>query len=234
MVMNRGRHGTRGGVPVLLIVTALCLVALWLLVWFLILWVTGQQRNAYVQLGTPQQPVWVQVRGNQMRQAASAADLESAEWVSPRDREWGCSAFAPIDVPSEGMDVGVAVDAARVVVIVFASYCDAEWEYEKRDEEKVRWEYVVSTNLETARSPEEAVLNEPPRLEKPVLEVDAEVGREGGESTIGVSLRLDPGEWGLEEIRRNGRPVEVQVRILDSTGKEVASETGSVEDYGYT
>jgi hypothetical protein len=234
MLMNRGRHGTRGGALVLIIVTALCLLALWAVVWFLILLATGQLRNTYAQLGTPQQPVWVQLKGNQMRQAASAADLETAEWASPRERGWGYTAFAPIDVPSEGMDVGIAVDAARVGLVAFGSWYDAEWEYEKRDEAKARWEYMVSAPLETARSPEEAVLNEPPRLEKPVLELDTEVGREEGQSTIGVALWLDTDDWGIEEIRRNGQPVEVQVRILDSTGKEVASETGSLEDFGYT
>jgi len=234
MVMNRGRHGTRGGVPVLLIVTGLCLVALWALIWLLILWLTGQVRNAYAQLGTPQQRVWVQFRGNQMRQAASAAELEGAEWESPRDREWGYTAFAPIDVPSEGMDVGIALDAARVGVIAFGSWYDAEWEYETRDEEGVRWEYMVSTSLEPARSPEKAVLGEPPRLGKPVLEVETKVGSEGGQSTIWVAVSPETEDWGLEEIRRNGEPVEVQVRVLDSTGKEVASETGPLEAFGYT
>ena len=101
-VISRGRQGTRVGVAVLLIVTALCLVALWALIWLLILWLTGQVRNAYAQLGTPQQPVWVQFRGNQMRQAASAAELEGAEWESPRERGWGYTRFAPIGVPPEG------------------------------------------------------------------------------------------------------------------------------------
>lgn len=234
MLMNRGRHGTRGGALVLIIVTVLCLLALWALIWFLILLAAGQLRNTYAQLGTAQQPVWVQFKGNRMRQAASAADLETGEWVRPREREWGYTEFAPIDVPSEGMDVGIAVDAVRVGLSVFGSDCDAEWEYEKEDEAGVRWEYVVSTYLETAGSPEEAVLNEPPGLEKPVLEIDTEVGREEGQSTIGVALWLDTDDWGIDGIRRDGRPVEARVRILDSTGKEVASETGSLEDFGYT
>jgi hypothetical protein len=232
--MIRSRHRVRGGVPVLLIVTALCVVALWALIWLLILWLTGQVRSAYAQLGTPQQPVWVQFRGNQMRHAASAAELEGAEWESPRQRGWGYTAFAPIDVPSEGMDVGIEAEAARVALVAFGSWYDAEWEYETRDEEGVRWEYMVSTPLRPSRSPEEAVLGEPPGLEKPVLEVETEVGREGGQSTIAVAVSLETEDWGLEEIRRNGRPVEVEVRVLDSTGKEVASETGSLEAFGYT
>lgn len=234
MLMNRGRHGTRGGAAVLLIVTVLCLLALWALVWFLILLAAGQLRNTYAQLGTPQQPVWVQFKGNQMRQAASPAHMESAEWVSPRVREWGSTEFAPIDVPSEGLDVGIAVDAVRARLSAYGSDCEAEWEYEKRDETGARWEYVVSMCLETARSPEEAALNEPPRLEKPVLGVETEVGREGGQSTIGVVISLQRDDWGLEEIRRNGEPAQAHVRILDSTGKEVASETGSLEAFGYT
>jgi len=57
MLMSRCRHGTRGGAAVLLIVTVLCLLALWALVWFLILLAAGQLRNEYAQLGTAQQPV---------------------------------------------------------------------------------------------------------------------------------------------------------------------------------
>jgi hypothetical protein len=232
--MNRGRHGTRGAAAVLVIATVLCLLALWALVWFLILLASGQFRNTYAQLGTAQQPVWVQFKGNQMRQAGGPADLEGAEWTSPRERGWGYTGFAPIDVSLDGLDVGMVVDAASVGLTVYGSEYEAEWRYEKRDETGARWEYVVSTYLETARSPEEAGLNEPPRLEKPALEIDTEVGREEGQSTIGVALWLDTDDWGIDEILRNGRPVEARVRILDSTGKEVASETGSLEDFGYT
>jgi len=169
-----------------------------------------------------------------MRQAASPGELEGAQWVSSRVREWDSTGFTPIDLPSEGLDVGMAVDAARVRLSAYGSDCEAEWEYEKRDETGARWEYVVSAYLETARSPEEAVLNEPPGLEKPVLEIDMEAGSEEGQSTIGVALSLDNDDWGIDEIRRNGEPAEARVRILDSTGKEVASQTGSLDDFGYT
>ena len=235
MLMSRGRHGTRGGAAVLLIVTAVCLLALWAALWLAVLYATGELRGEqYAQLGTPQQPIWVQFKGNQMRQAGGPADLEGAEWVSPREREWGYTGFAPIDVSLDGLDVGMAVDAASVGLTVYGSEYEAEWRYEKRDETGARWEYVVSTYLETARSPEEAALNEPPRLEKPALEIDMQVGSEEGESTIAVALLLDNDDWGIDEILRNGRPAQARVRILDSTGKEVASETGSLEDFGYT
>lgn len=234
MLMNRGRHGTRGAALVLIIVTVLCLLALWAALWFAVLYATGSMRDEYAQLGTAEQPIWVQFKGNRMRQAGSPGELEGAEWTAPTVREWGYTEFAPIDVSLEGLDVGMVVDAASVGLTAYGSEYEAEWRYEKEDETGARWEYAVSTYLETARSPEEAALNEPPRLNEPVLEIDMEAGSEGGQSTIAVALWLDTDDWEIDAVERNGRPAEVHVRILDSAGKEVASETGTLEDFGYT
>jgi hypothetical protein len=229
--MKQREGSARGWVLILAIVVVLCLLGLWALV---ILAATGQFRNLYAQVGTPQQPLWIQVKANRIRHAATPEELANSPWTRATTAAWATVEFPPIDLPLAAFDPGLPLDAAKLRLASFDGDWEAEWQYRKTDQAGVRWDYLVSTGLEAAKSPESAVLNEAPPLGKPTLEVDAEPTGEAGHPAIGVALLLSSEHGDSVDVRRDGRSAEIELRILDREGKVVASERGPLEDFGYT
>jgi hypothetical protein len=68
--MTRRADKANGRVSVLLVVTLLCLLALWAVIWLAILAATGQFRNLYAQVRvSPRDVLWLQFKRNRMRTA---------------------------------------------------------------------------------------------------------------------------------------------------------------------
>jgi hypothetical protein len=51
---------------------------------------------------------------------------------------------------------------------------------------------------------------------------------------LGVGVSVEAGTVHLSDIRKNGKPVDVHVTVLDASGKEVASRTGPLSAFGFS
>jgi len=100
----------------------------------------------------------------------------------------------------------------------------------RTDEHKAEWEYVVQDFLQPAGSADEAWAIRLPSLDKLAISVE---GRSGS-GTLGVGARLLAGTTELIEVRKDGKPVEMQVAVLDASGKKVASKKGPLTDFGFS
>ena len=71
---------------------------------------------------------------------------------------------------------------------------------------------------------------QPPSLEKLTLVVGAVPSHE----KLGVGVRLMAGNFAASDVHLDGKPVPVQVSVIDAQGKEVASKKGLLSDFGFS
>ena len=79
-------------------------------------------------------------------------------------------------------------------------------------------------------------LNKAPVIEWPSMgkTITLDVRAKLDSGALGVGISVEAGRMRLTDIRRSGKPVNVTVEVLDSSGKEVATKSGPMADFGFS
>jgi len=226
--------GVRGRSSAWLAILVIASAAVAALIWLGFMAATGGYRTTYARVQvSPTQTIWVEFGGGRMRLAPSATALGKAKWVEPVERDWGHVSLPDVTLPLAG---GKAQDWDRVQV-AFTSYgrdWQARWQLGLRGEGGSEWTYTVRDSLKASRSRETSPANALPRAEKLKLAVTAKWENKEGKPAIGVAMEVKLGSREVEEIEKDGKSVEGQVRVLDGDGKVVGRAKAPLKDLGFT
>jgi hypothetical protein len=206
------------------LVSWLVLGSIGVLLWFAIKDVTGHFRNRYASIEiAPDKVMWLHFKGTRLRTASTADGLDGAKWVEPEESDWGYLRFAPIVVPLQGE----RPHGWQKIEMTF------DW-WTREDEDGAEWTYIGEEEVRTGESPAATSLTRIPEQDNAKLEVETQASIKEGEPEVGVALTLTLGRLELADVQKEGKSVQGQVRVLDSSGEVVGKETAALVDLGFT
>jgi len=193
-------------------------------VWYLVMAVQGRFREGYARISiSPQKEVWLHFKGDRAQFASTAEGLKGAKWMEPQEAERAIALPLEGEKPQGWEKVEISVEA----------FSRAKWRLSRKDAAGAEWTYAVEEWLETGGSPEDCPTLEIPKLEAPKLEVRADPQHEAGKPAIGIGVKVSTEDRELSDIYKNGETVKAQARLLDSTGKVVASIEKPLSEFGF-
>ena len=184
--------------------------------------------------------VYAKFEGTQMFLADSGAGLKKAEAVSGKETtgRYHYFSFPEVDLPYAAgkLPRGVSKLTARVTVYLKptrSAYVRLGACYEHKtkegDEEKVsEWKFLTAQEGKLGKSSSTASTFKVPNLGKLTLKLATAAMKD----RVGVILTLWSSRVEIKDVTKDGKTVQVQVSIKDSTGKQVFSGKGDVDDFG--
>lgn len=205
----------------------------------------GPITPAYVRINVSEKTsVYLVFQGSEVRAAMSAEGLKVAAPIklgamaSPQE--------ITLPIPADQLPAGITAVKASFTLYPLLEQVSGSGALTKiflfrmslcqmsicrTDEHKAEWEYVVQGVFQPGDSADRAAAIRLPSLDKLAISV---VGRSRN-GALGVGVRLLPaGTTEMIEVRKDGKPVDMQVAVLDASGKEVASKTGPLTDFGFS
>jgi len=211
----------------------------------------GEPVYARLRVSPQGTEVYFQFDESGMRVARSAQELAAAKPVAAAERDGTRAVFPAVDLPVEadelrGLPAGCKQLRAKCTVYDFGAsawgrrsldvhmMCLINPGFVYEDEAGAEWTYWMSgLGIDAATSPERADVAEMPALDRPTVEITAQVGR-GGEDQVGLAIAVLSGELGLHGIQKDGKPVQATLIVTDTAGKTVVTKRGTLEDLGFT
>jgi len=204
----------------------------------------AESKPAFIRISvSPEVTLFVQFLEKEMRMATTAERLAQAtpvKAVSDKteqgQRQFRFPAVA-LPVPAEALPAGVTKVQATFQVLDLGpgagprgSLVFGELAQYRADKAGAEWLYMQRLGLQASATSDKAPEIQLADLEKVSLTVVTKADRE---RKLGIGLRVAAGKSELNDIRKNGQPVEAQIRVLDSAGKEVASEKGPLNKFSF-
>lgn len=198
---------------------------------------------AYARVAlSPSAAVNVEFRGAEMRVARTAQGLQTAAPVKGSRSVGRWVEFPEVTLPfaAASLPPRVAKITTRFEVMqpperssrggAPVGYVFATIGLCYQDSAGALWTYVTRASAQTATSLVRARPIEVPRLGALTMTVVTRAYRK----RIGAGIRVASGKVELSEIRKDGRSVEAQLRLLDSAGGAVATARGPLAKFGFT
>ncbi len=191
----------------------------------------GSAKPGYVRINiSDKSAVYLEFEGGGLRAATSAEGLQTAKPVPLR----GVNNLAPqsgeftLPIPADQLPEGIS--AVKGTLARIRNNISGELGICRTDAQKVVWQCDVGI---MSRTSDQAGAAQPillPSLDKLTLAVTG-VPSHG---KLGVGVRLMAGNNPLSGVLRDGKPVSVQLSVMDSAGKEVAARQGPLTDFGFS
>ena len=192
------------------------------------------QTPAFARIAVSEKSVvYVQIQGDELRAATSAAELQTAAPVKA-----GSEFTLPL--PADQLPAGVTAIKARLGLQQYqvrnsegpalTRFISGQLTVCRTDDQKVEWQYVSQCGVQAfadvvkARSLE---LPDPDKV-KATLEINPASGK------LAIGLRLTADGAALTDVRKDGRPVQVKMVVADASGAEIASKVGALADFGFS
>ena len=180
--------------------------------------------------------IYAQVKNNELRMAATMAGLATATAVKGTGQPVRFPE-TPLPIPDAMLPAGCSGMKAAVMIYPTGSAGSfmviASLAVTRVDDQKIPWTYAMTLMGSKALADEAVVIQVPP-LDKLTLEVATKDLSTGGTRTLGVGVHLKVGDLDLTGIKKNGAEVNVQMKITDSAGKEIATATKPLSSFGFS
>ena len=171
--------------------------------------------------------VSILIQGGEVRAAMSDEAAQAAAPVQAGHE------FA-LPVPADQLPAGVTAIKASVLVTQYQSGANAAVVGHitlcRTDDQKAEWKYVSQISVPPGPNWDHA---QSIKLPDPA---DAKASLEAtpAEGALYVGLRLTLYGAALTEVRKDGKPVQVQMVVADASGTEMASKVGTLADFGFS
>jgi hypothetical protein len=201
-------------------------------------------RGDYVRIRvSPKAVVYVQFSGGEMRMATTGAGLKTAKPVKAKRHSSDHSEFGEVTlpVPAQGLPAGFTKvtaqldfdrtslpsglfgrGAQRTYVFATLGLC-------QKDSAGALWTYAMRYSAQPGRSLVEAPEIKVAQLSPLRLEVIAKVARK----RLGAGVHVWSGKVEVDDILKNGKPAEAQMRVLDNRGVAVVAAKGPLAKFGF-
>ncbi|MGD0999592.1 MAG: hypothetical protein ABSA67_02730 [Candidatus Brocadiia bacterium] len=189
------------------------------------------QKTGYVRINvSDKSAVWLEFKGAELRAAASAEGLKTAEPVALRvlANQVAQSSEFSLPIPSDQLPKGIS--AVKGTFTRFGNRVQGQLGICRTDEQKYIWQCDVRIASSTGNTAVAARTMQLPSLDKIALTVSATPSN----GKLGVGVRLTAGINQLSGVRKYGKPVLVQVSVTDASGNEVSARKGPLTDFGFS
>jgi hypothetical protein len=191
---------------------------------------------------SPKAVVYVQSSQGEMRMATTGAGLRTAKPIKAKRRSSDYTQFPEVTlpVPAEALPAGFTkvtaeLDFDRISLLgpvgrgVQTTYVFGTLGLCQKDKAGATWIYAMRYNAQPGRSLVEAPEIQVAQLSPLRLEVIAKVSRK----RLGAGVHVWSGKTEVDDILKNGKPAEVQMRILDDRGVAVVAAKGPLAKFGF-
>jgi hypothetical protein len=192
------------------------------------------QKPAFARIAlSKKSAVYIQIEGNELRAAMSVEGLQTA---TPGKAGSECA----LPVPEDQLPAGVTAINANLRLmqlqvrtgqkIVPTPYIMGRLTVCRTDDQKAEWQYVSSVGIQGAATADKAASINLPDLDK----VKAALAATPSKGKLAVGLRLTAGSAMLADVRKDGKPVQVQMVVTNASGAEIASKAGPLTTFGFS
>jgi hypothetical protein len=201
-------------------------------------------RGDYVRIRvSPKAVVYVQFSGGEMRMATTGAGLKTAKPVKAKHSSSDYTQFPQVDLPvaADLLPTGFTKVTAD---LTYQRMTGGGWPFgrasssfvfgtlglSRKDSAGALWTYAMTYTARPDKSLVEAPEIKVAQLSPLHLEVIAKVARK----RLGAGVHVWSGKVEVDDILKNGKPVQAQMRVLDTGGKIVASSKGPLGKFGFS
>ena len=174
--------------------------------------------------------IYLQFKGAQLRAAGSLEGLKSAEPVALDTTGFPAAGSPESTLPIPADQLPEGVNAVKESFSCIENGIVGQLGICRRDEQKAIWQCDVAVRSWAGENPlvqqDSGVVN----LEKLAVSVVGVPSK----GNLGVGVRLLAGDNLVLALSKDGDPVEVQVRVVDAAGHEVAAKKGTLDDFGFS
>ena len=191
---------------------------------------------------TPKAVVYVQFSKGEMRMATTGAGLTTAKPVKAKHSSSDYTQFPDVALPvsAESLPAGFTKVTAE---LSFDRIPSGAWPFSRarssyvfgtlglcqKDSAGALWTYAMQYNARPDRSLVEAPEIQVAQLSPLRFEVITKVTRK----RVGAGVHVWSGKVEVDDILKNGKPAEAQMRVLDSGGAAVATSKGPLSKFGF-
>ena len=188
-------------------------------------------KTGYARINlSDQSVVYLEFKAAELRAATSVEGLKTAKPVALRapSNQITQSPEFTLPIPADQLPEGIS--AINGNFTRFENRISGRLGICRTDEQKVVWQCDVGVSSETGDNAGAAQAIQLPKLEKLELAVTGSPSN----GKLGVGVRLAAGNNPVSGVRKDGKPVLVQVRVTDAAGNEVGAKTGPLTDFGFS
>jgi len=191
---------------------------------------------------SPTSSVYIEFRNDEMRVAGAAKDLERAKPVKATASGSQYS-FPEVELPVAKQELPAGFSKLTTTLKLFrfrsslgfmprqeSVHAFGTLGLAREDSKGVLWTYCTQMSAQPAAAVERAPRISVPKLTPLTLSLVTKTTRR----RIGAGLRVMSGTTEVDDILRDGKAPQVQMRLLDNRGKVVASERGPLAKFGFT
>jgi hypothetical protein len=174
--------------------------------------------------------VYLEFKGTELRAATSVEGLKTAEPVAlgARSEQVVQSPEFALPIPADQLPEGVG--AVKGSFTRIANNLSGDLGICRTDEQRIVWQCNVHVWSTVGPDPGAAQAIQLPKVEKLALAVTGAPSK----GRLGVGVRLAAGSNQVTGVRRDGKPVLVQVRVTDAGGDEVGAKKGPLADFAFS
>jgi hypothetical protein len=189
------------------------------------------QKAGYVRINvSDQSAIWLEFKGAELRAAASAEGLKTVDPVALRALGNQASESPEFTLPIPADQLPEGISAVKGSFRRFGNIVQGQLGICRTDEQKVVWQCDVRVASSTGATAVAATTMQMPSLKKIALAVSGAPSN----GKLGVGVRLTAGSDQLSGVRKDGKPVLVQVSVTDAAGNEVGARKGPLTDFGFS
>ncbi|MGO8702849.1 MAG: hypothetical protein ACLQVA_03440 [Candidatus Brocadiia bacterium] len=189
------------------------------------------QKTGYVRINvSDKSAIWLEFKGTELRAAASAEGLKTAEPVALRALGNQASESPEFTLPIPADQLPEGIWAVKGSFRRFGNMVLGQLGICRTDEQKVVWQCDVRVTSSTGDTAVGAGTMQLPGLEKISLNVSAKPSN----GKLGVGVHLTASINQVSDVRKYGKPVLVQVSVTDASGNEVGARKGPLTDFGFS
>ncbi len=176
--------------------------------------------------------VFAKIEGAELRLAATAADLGKAQAIKGRAAN-RVVRFPETELPvaKDALPDGMESVLATIMVYPMQNnrlYVRASVSQSMKDAQNATWTYLSSVGGMLAAQAEGSPAIPLPEIKAGTIEVVAKKAANG----LGVGLRVKSGGAELAGIKKDGKDVPAQIKIVNGA-KELASASGPISQFGF-
>ncbi|HOX40262.1 MAG TPA: hypothetical protein PL033_19940 [Candidatus Brocadiia bacterium] len=216
--------GTRGGSEFGLI---LIVVVIAVVIFFSM---SGSER--YLKLVAPARTVYVKIEDKQARTADSIEGLKEATPVGYVQGERYLQ-FPTIKLVAAEDNLPGPIKSINADIIPYlgGSSANVRISAEVKAEDGSVWTFLANNNVTYGKDPKSAPRIDVTGLDKVAISLQPKAAQ--GRS-IGIALAAVLGELSLSDIRKDGKSLEAEVKVIDADGKTVGKIRKRLDGFGFS
>lgn len=200
----------------------------------------AKSEPGYLKIVTgPDSQVLAQFKDKELRLADGEDGLRKAKTIESKSQR-GTRLFKSVAIPApkDGWPSGIKTVTGDFQLRQYKSRGQTRnilygtLKVSSKSEDGATWDYLQRVGVQLQSDPKRATALSV--LDPTKLALNVKAQKKGKARNIGIALTLTAGNAQLSDIRKDGKPLQAKVQVLDSKGKDIKTTKGYLSNFGFS